>query len=89
MTGVWRKLRNDNLHDLYCSSNIMKKIKWRRMGEECCAHGGDEKWLKILIGEPEEKRVLDVHKGSININSQYIPHIRTGIVKYNLSDLIY
>jgi hypothetical protein len=29
VTGVWRKLHNDELHDLYCSPTVMQVIKSR------------------------------------------------------------
>ena len=29
--GVWRRLHNEELNDLYCSPNIVRVIKWRRM----------------------------------------------------------
>jgi len=29
--GDWRKLHNEELNDLYCSPNIVRVIKWRRM----------------------------------------------------------
>jgi hypothetical protein len=29
--GSWRKLQNDELHTLYCSPNIVRMIKSRRM----------------------------------------------------------
>jgi hypothetical protein len=32
VTGEWRKLQNEKLNDLYPSSNIVRVIKWRRMG---------------------------------------------------------
>jgi hypothetical protein len=31
ITGGWRKLHNDKLHNLYSSSNIIRQIKSRRM----------------------------------------------------------
>ena len=31
VTGDWRRLHNEELNDLYCSPNIVRMIKWRRM----------------------------------------------------------
>ena len=31
VTGEWRKLHNEELNDLYCSLNIVRVIKYRRM----------------------------------------------------------
>jgi hypothetical protein len=31
VTGEWRRLHNEKLNDLYCSPNIERVIKWRRM----------------------------------------------------------
>jgi len=29
--GEWRRLHKEELNDLYCSPNILRVIKWRRM----------------------------------------------------------
>jgi hypothetical protein len=31
VTGEWRKLHNEELHDLYCSPTIVRVMKSRRM----------------------------------------------------------
>ena len=31
VTGKWRKLHNEELNVLYCSQNLVRVIKWRRM----------------------------------------------------------
>jgi hypothetical protein len=31
VTGEWRKLHNEELHDLYCSPTIVRVIKSRRL----------------------------------------------------------
>jgi hypothetical protein len=32
VTGEWKKLHNEELNDLYCSPNIVRVIKWVRIG---------------------------------------------------------
>ena len=41
VTGEWRKLHNEELNDLNCSSNIVRmiKLKKKEMGEACSAYG--------------------------------------------------
>jgi hypothetical protein len=31
VTGEWRKLHNEELHDLYCSPNMIRVIKSRKI----------------------------------------------------------
>jgi hypothetical protein len=45
VTVNWRKLHNEELHNLYSFTQYYKdvQIKDDEMGESCRAHGGDEK----------------------------------------------
>jgi hypothetical protein len=58
--GSWRKLHNDELHDLYSSTNIVRVIKSRRMRwAGHVARMGEEKGVyRVLVGRPEGKRPL-------------------------------
>ena len=63
--GEWRKLHNEELNDLYCSSPIIvrviksRRIRWAgrvtRMGER-----KDVYW--VFMGKPEGKRPLGRHR---------------------------
>jgi hypothetical protein len=60
LTGDWRKLHNDELHNLYSSPNIIRMIKSRRMrGAGYVARMGEKRNpYRILVGKPEGKRPL-------------------------------
>ena len=70
VTGEWRKLHNEELNDLYCSPNIVRVIKSRRlrwvghvarMEEGRGAH-------KVLVGRPEGKN----HWGDQDVDGRII-----------------
>ena len=60
LTVDWRKLHNEELHDLYSSPNTVWVIKSRRVrwaGHVACM--GERRGLyRVLVGKPEGKRPL-------------------------------
>jgi hypothetical protein len=56
----WRKLHNDELHNLYSSPNIIRVIKGRRMrwAGHVARMGEVRGVYRVLVGRPEGKRPL-------------------------------
>jgi hypothetical protein len=59
VAGAWRKLHNEELHNLYSSPNIIRMMKSRRMRRAGhVARIGTKNTNRILVGKPEGKRPL-------------------------------
>jgi hypothetical protein len=60
VTGDWRKLHNEELHNLYSSLTIIRIIKSRRMrwAEHVARMGAKRNAYRIFVGKPEGKRPL-------------------------------
>jgi hypothetical protein len=59
VTGGWRKLHNEEVHNLYSSPSIIRMVESRRMRwKGHVARMGETNECGILIGKPEGKRPL-------------------------------
>jgi hypothetical protein len=59
-TGGWRKLHNEELHNLYSSPNIIRMINstWVRLAGHIIRMGWKRNAYRILVGTPEGTRPL-------------------------------
>ena len=66
VTGERRKLHNEELNDLYCSPNIIRVIKSRRMrwAGHVARMGEGRGLYRLLVGKPDRKRPLGRPKRS-------------------------
>jgi hypothetical protein len=58
VTGGWRKLHAEELHNLYCSPSIIRTIRWRRYAGNVARVGRRGMNAYVLVGKPERKRPL-------------------------------
>jgi hypothetical protein len=60
VTGGWRELHNEELHDLYSSPSISRIIKLRRMrwAGHVARMGEKRSAYRLLVVKPEGKRPL-------------------------------
>jgi hypothetical protein len=59
VTGGWRKLHNENLHNLYSSPSIIRMINSRRRrgaGRACGTNGGEEECILGYWWESQKER---------------------------------
>jgi hypothetical protein len=60
VTGEWRKLHNEELHDLYSSPSIIRMIRSRRMrwAGHVARMGEKRNAYRLLVGKSEGKGSL-------------------------------
>jgi hypothetical protein len=81
VTGGWRKLHNEELHNLYCSPNIIRIIKSRRMrwAEHVARMGDNRNVYRLLVGKPKGKRPL------VRPRRRWIDNIKMDFLEIGLS----
>jgi hypothetical protein len=64
VTEGWRKLHNEELHDLYSSPTVIIMTKTRGMGwaGNVARMGEKLNVMKMLVGNPEGKRPLGTQR---------------------------
>jgi hypothetical protein len=60
VTGEWRKLHNEELHELYSSPSIIRIMKAARTrwAEHVARMGEKSNVYRLLVGKPEGRRPL-------------------------------
>jgi hypothetical protein len=81
VTGGWRKLHNEELHNLYTSPSKIRIIKsWRMRGAGHVARMGEKRDVyRLLVGKPEGKRPLGRPRRS------WIDNIKMDLLETGLS----
>jgi hypothetical protein len=81
VTGRWRKLHNEELHNLYSSPSIIRIIRSRRM--RWAGHvermGEKRNVYRLLVGRPEGKRPLR------RLRHRWIDNIKMDLLEIGLS----
>jgi hypothetical protein len=55
VTGEWRKLHNEELHNLYSFPDIIRQVKANEVGGACGTHGRGEKCTRFWWESPKER----------------------------------
>jgi hypothetical protein len=81
VTGEWRKLHNEELHNLYSSPSIIRIIKSRRMrwAGHVVRMGEKRNVYRLLVRKPEGKRPLGRPR------RRWIDNIKTDLLEIGLS----
>jgi hypothetical protein len=81
VAGGWRKLHNEDLHNLYSSPSIIRIIKSKRMrlAGHVARMGEKRNVYRILVGKPEGNRPLGRPR------RKWIDNIKLDLVEIGLS----
>jgi hypothetical protein len=81
VTGGWRKLHSEELHNLYSSPSIIRIIKSRRMrwAGHVARMGEKRNVYRLLVGKPEGKRPLGRPR------RRWIDNIKVDLLEIGLS----
>jgi hypothetical protein len=83
VTGEWRKLHNEELHDLYSSPSIIRIMMARRM--RCAGHvapmGEKRNAYRLLVGKPEGRRPLGRPR------RRWVDNVRMDLVEVGWGDV--
>jgi hypothetical protein len=81
MTGGWRKLHYEELHNLYSSPSIIRIIKSRRMrwAGHVAQMGEKRNVYRLLVGKPEGKNPLG------RLRHRWIDNIKMDLLEIGLS----
>jgi hypothetical protein len=55
VTGEWRKLHSEELHNLYSSLNTIRQVKTNKVGGACSTHGRGDKSVQRFGGKARRK----------------------------------
>jgi hypothetical protein len=82
VTGEWRKLHDEELHNLYSSPSIIRIIKasWKRWVGHVARIVEKRNAYRLLVGKPEERRPLGRPR------HRWIDNIRMDLVKVGWCD---
>jgi hypothetical protein len=84
VTGEWRKLHNEELHDLYSSRSIIRIIKVRRMRLAGHVARMEERWerVKFVGGKSRRKESLGRPR------HRWLDNIRMHLVEVGCGDVV-
>jgi hypothetical protein len=81
VTGGWRKLHNEELHNLYSSPSIIRIIKSKRLrwAGHVARMGGKRNMYRLLVGKLEGKRPLGRPR------RRWIDHIKMDLLEIGVN----